>query len=698
MKKLIVSLCLFASAAFADTAEIVFFRGIMLPFNEVPAVNLQAGAPTTLICHIVRDQLGGKLLSASIDFVVGYGFPGPVSFTGLHIHSGAAGVNGPIVIRTSLGSPAPVPSDPSGFGLINLQGQILPTDQTGLDALNGMLENADQYYVNLHTTAFPGGVVRAQLNRATFVVPMLLMTPAKMVPAIPSNVASAASQLVVLTAFDRNGSLTSTQLIFDVNYNLGRQTTITGLHLHRGAAGISGPITINSGLGQGFFPPVATDATGSGTFRQFAEVDMSDPAAVATVEAMIANPKDYYMDIHTTEFPAGLARDQVQGSDLIRQRITMTPPGEIAATPSASAPTLLLLRTLRAEDGTVLVGSIMWICNYRFPGKTDFTGLDIYDGIQGVTGPRRLGSTVSLTQPYPTETGFGNMFFFTTISDATGVATVKSITENPERHYIEIRTGANQAVAVRTQLGPVITALPVVTSAGNSANGTAPAQGGLISIYGTNLSKNTSDPYDSRPLYTPGLTGWFGKTLPTSYNGTSVTIGGRNAPIAYVSPTQINAQVPLELPAGPHPIVVTNTNGAGTAANVTIAATAPAVFTNPAAPGSGIVVHQNFSLVTPQHPAKAGEVLILYATGLGQTTPPLTTGTLLIYPPRSDTATASVAIGGREAPVIYSLASPNAAGLYQVAVTMPAGVPAGTAPVVLRIGAAAAASVNIDVQ
>ncbi|MSV29110.1 MAG: CHRD domain-containing protein [Bryobacterales bacterium] len=177
MKKLLVSICLFASAALAQYPEIVFFRGIMSPLNEVPAVNLQAGAPTTLICHIVRDVAGGKIISASMDFVVGYGFPGPQQFSGLHVHAGAAGVNGPIVIRTSLGSPAPVPSDPSGFGLINLQGQVLPTDQTGLDALTGMLENPSQYYVNLHTTTFPGGVVRAQLNRATFVVPILLMTP-----------------------------------------------------------------------------------------------------------------------------------------------------------------------------------------------------------------------------------------------------------------------------------------------------------------------------------------------------------------------------------------------------------------------------------------------------------------------------------------------------------------------------------------
>ncbi|MSV29109.1 MAG: hypothetical protein EXQ52_10265 [Bryobacterales bacterium] len=520
-----------------------------------------------------------------------------------------------------------------------------------------------------------------------------------MVPAISGNTANAASQLVVLTALDSAGRVTSTQLIFDVNYNLGQKTTITGLHLHRGAAGVSGPVTIDSGLGQGFFPTVTTDATGSGNFRQFAEVDMSNPDAVATVDALITHPKDYYMDIHTTEFPAGLARDQVQGSDLIRLRVTMTPPGAAVTPPVSSAPTLLLLRTLRTEDGTTTVGSIMWICNFRFPGKTDFTGLDIYEGAAGVTGPRRLVSTVSLTQPYPTETGFGNMFYFTTISDAAGVAAVNSITQNPERYYIEIRSGASAAVAVRAQLGPAITALPVVTAAANSANGTAPAPGGLISLYGTNLSKVISDPFDSRLYFTPGLTGWFGKALPISYNGTKVTIGGKNAPLAYVSPTQINAQVPLDVPAGPQPVIVTNTNGVGAAVNVTVAApVAPAIFANPAVAGGGVVAHQDFSLVTPQSPAKAGEVLILFATGLGQTTPPLTTGTLVPFPPLSETAPVSVTVGGMEARVFYSIATPFAAGLYQVAVTMPSGVAPGTAPLVLRIGTASAAAVNINVQ
>ena len=696
MKNLVGSILLCAAGLSADTADIVFFRGIMSPLNEVPPASLPGGAAATLITHIVRDP-DGKIASASMDFVVGYGIAAPVNFTGLHVHRGAAGVNGPIVIRTALGSPAPTPSDPSGFGFFNLQGQILPTDQAGLDALNGMLANPEDYYVNIHTSDFPGGAARAQLNRATFIVPIAQMVPAKVVPAISGSSASATAQFVILTARDARGGITSTQLIFDANLDFGRQTTVTGLKVHSGVAGVNGPAVLDSGIGEGPFS-VQTDASGKGNFRRFVEVDMTNPAQVAAVAGLITRTRDYYMQMSTSDSPASL-RDQVNNTDLIRLRMTMTPPGSTANPPTSSAITLLLLRTLRGEDGTALAASMMYISNFRFPaGKRDFTSLTIHDGAAGATSPKRLDANLAAIGGVQTETGFGNIFSFATISDPAGMATVNSMMQNPERHYVAIGTGADAAVAVRAQILEPNTALPVVAGAGSAANGTAAAPGGLISIYGTNLAKVTSDPFDSRPLFTPGLTGWFGKTLPTTYDGTKVTIAGKNVPLLSVSPGQINAQVPFDVPAGTQPIVVTNANGAGAAANLTIAAPGPAIFSFPSDLSRGIVVHQDSSLVNAESPARAGETLTVYATGLGQATPALSTGTLVVFPPQSDTATVNATIGGRTAAVVSSVATPFAVGLYQVAVTVPEGLTAGTVPVVIRVGQAASAPVSIEVQ
>lgn len=92
-------------------------------------------------------------------------------------------------------------------------------------------------------------------------------------------------------------------------------------------------------------------------------------------------------------------------------------------------------------------------------------------------------------------------------------------------------------------------------------------------------------------------------------------------------------------------------------------------------------------------------MLLIYSTGLGQTTPRLTTGRIVQFPPQSDTAPVIVTIGGQNAEVIYSIGSPGFVGLYQTAVRVPAGVaPGSQQPLVLRIGEATSNTVNVAVQ
>src|SRR5258708_40234656 len=100
-KRLAATLMFCATALFADTAETVFFRGVMLPTNEVPAVPIQGSSSALLVAHLVKDN-SGKIVSGTVDFNVNYGFPGAVTLTGLHIHQAPAGVNVAIMIRTNL--------------------------------------------------------------------------------------------------------------------------------------------------------------------------------------------------------------------------------------------------------------------------------------------------------------------------------------------------------------------------------------------------------------------------------------------------------------------------------------------------------------------------------------------------------------------------------------------------------------------
>jgi uncharacterized protein (TIGR03437 family) len=686
MRKSALTFLCFACTALADTTEIAFFRGILSPANEVPAANFQGGGSATCITYITRDS-SGKIISGSVDFIVGIFIGAPTGLTGMHIHKGAAGVNGPITIGTDLGTGGATPAQ-AGLNLISKQANVLPGSQAGLDTLNDLLQDPSQYYVNLHTTDFPGGAIRAQLNRAAFSVPIAIMTSANQVPPVQGNTASAVGVSISVAAHDPSGKLTSGLIILDSVYKFGKQTTITGFHLHKGQPGSNGPIVFDAGIGSGA-TSIQTAADGTGHIRQFLEADLSNPAQAEAVEALFNHARDYYLDMHTSEFPDGLIRETVHASEGVRVQVPMAASNVVppVANSTAAAPVLLLVRTIRGEDGKVKAGSMMFIGSFRFPGRVEFTGLQVHDGAAGVNGPVRIAtSTLALpTSPFVSETGFGTIFDFTGVYDEAGLATLNTIVTDPEKVYADLRTTTAPNGAVRGQLGPPITAVPVVTSAGNSANGGMAAPGGLIRIEGTNLTKITSD-----------LGPWFGKTLPTTYNGSHLTIGGKNAPIFFVSPAMITAQVPVDVAAGPQPLIVSNTNGAGASTNLTIAAQSPAVFSGSG--GNGAILLQDYTLAGPTNPAKAGDVLLIYATGLGQTSPPMSTGVLLDYPPQRDTAPVTVTIGGQEAKVIYSIASPFAVGLYQIAVTMPSGVAAGTVPVVIRQGSAASAPVNLSVK
>ena len=190
------------------------------------------------------------------------------------------------------------------------------------------------------------------------------------------------------------------------------------------------------------------------------------------------------------------------------------------------------------------------------------------------------------------------------------------------------------------------------------------------------------------------LSGWSGRRLPQTLNGVKVTIGGMGTPLIYVSPNQVNAQAPLELGAGVQTVTVDNGAGPSTAFSVNVAATAPAIFFSPVA---AVLKNVNYSLVSAGNPAHAGDVLLIYATGLGQTTPAGATGALSAPETLARTGNVTATIGGKAAAVVYSIASPGFAGLYQVAVTVPAGV-AGNAALQIAAGGAPSNAVTVPVQ
>jgi len=206
-----------------------------------------------------------------------------------------------------------------------------------------------------------------------------------------------------------------------------------------------------------------------------------------------------------------------------------------------------------------------------------------------------------------------------------------------------------------------------VINAASGAPGVAP--GAWISIYGTNLSTAIAGATAN------DLVNGY---LPTTLGGASVTIDGKSAYLNYVSPTQINVQAPSDSATGSVTVTVTNSSGSGSTA-ATMQAVMPGLFTS-----SNYVVAvrwpDNAIVNSTAVAAKAGDILEIYATGLGATTTSVPPG-LVFSGAYANTTTPAVTIGGTTAAVSYS--GLVGAGLYQINLTVPPTLAPGTYPVVV---------------
>lgn len=281
----------------------------MLPSNEIPAISIDARGSATIRAHVMRNAQG-EVVSGTVDFIVNHQMPGAAEFTGLHIHRGDASVNGPVVINTGIGGAnGNVPSE-TGRGVIDRAAQVRPADTAALAALRDLLGNPEGFYVNLHTTVNPGGVIRAQLKRPEELTVLTVLDPANEVPAITGQNATGVCATTLLRTYGANGQLESGQVTFEVAYRFDRQVTFTGLHIHAGPAGVNAPVVINTGLTR-----MDSTASGEGTLRFPVEIDLNAPAQVAALNGMFVDPSQYYCNLHTTDFPGGIIRGQMRRTD-----------------------------------------------------------------------------------------------------------------------------------------------------------------------------------------------------------------------------------------------------------------------------------------------------------------------------------------------------------------------------------------------
>lgn len=173
---------------------------------------------------------------------------------------------------------------------------------------------------------------------------------------------------------------------------------------------------------------------------------------------------------------------------------------------------------------------------------------------------------------------------------------------------------------------------------------------------------------------------------PTTLGGVRVTVNSVAAPLYFVGPNQINLLVPYATTGTKATIVLTNNGMTSNSVDVPLAATAPGVFSlDQSGTGPGAVLHSDFSLVHDMSPARRGETVLIFLTGLGAVTPGVTDGTAAGSNPLSSTdAKISVLVAGKTSPVVFAGLAPGFPGLYQINATVPLDV-VGTGRLTLAV-------------
>lgn len=222
----------------------------------------------------------------------------------------------------------------------------------------------------------------------------------------------------------------------------------------------------------------------------------------------------------------------------------------------------------------------------------------------------------------------------------------------------------------------------------------------MVSIFGSGFQT-------SGRQRTAGLGDYVNGAFPTALGCVSVEVTGpgitqpTQLPIAFVSPGQINAQMPEFSGTGPVTLTVLLNPGTGSGVSSAVATLntlqtfAPAFFVFPNSmsiaaeeAGTGALVADP-SVVAGASPAKPGDVISLFGTGFGATSPAVAVGALATGM-STVTNSITVTIGGATVPasdILYAGLSPGSiSGLYQFNLRIPPGTPSGEAPVAITIG------------
>ena len=287
--------------------------------------------------------------------------------------------------------------------------------------------------------------------------------------------------------------------------------------------------------------------------------------------------------------------------------------------------------------------------------------------------------------------GGGRLVLADSATDAYGIATAQPVLGSQPGNYsfTAVAGGMSTTFSGTARAQPNVPVNGVVDAA--SFDATRPlAPGSYIAIFGSGLS-DTTDPAATTIL--PLAIDFVHVSFDAPSPGLSVP-----GHLTYVSPGQVNVQVPWELQGQTSAqMKVTIDFSDGNVVSVPLADYAPALFEF----GTGVVaaLDRNFGVVGARNPAIRGQTIHVFANGLGPVTnQPASGDPAPSSPPALTTATPVVTIGGQPAQVGFSGLTPGSAGLYQLDLTVPAGLTPGNYPISFTIGGQTSRSSGISVQ
>ncbi len=463
MKKLL----LFSLAFMACTAsfgQLRYFYGALSGANEVPA-NASAGSGIVLV----------KLNTASNTVELFGNYTGvSANVTGSHIHQGAAGVNGGVIVNlTNTGGTA---------GTLTGTGTLTDPQETELLAGN--------MYVNVHTSAFPGGEIRAQLTAVADGDGLMLNARLQGSQEMPPNPSVATGEANVL--LER-----STNKVWLTGKFASLSSNISNAHIHVGRTAINGGVII--GL---TFTPGGTSGTlhGSGTFTDAQEDSLINART--------------YVNVHSVSFPGGEIRGQV--TTFSQQQFfggRLSGANEVPANGSTARGTVIV-RFNTATNELELTGNYEGL-------SANISGSHIHNASAGSNGP----VVVNLTN---TGGSFGVLAASTTLTDPQETALMNG------EMYVNVHSSSFPGGEIRAQLLPgtsgetqysqvLITGLQEVPANLSTATGLAAVMvdkiTGQMYVAGgfTGLSSNISNAHVHQAAV--GTNG--GVVVPLTFDGTT---------------------------------------------------------------------------------------------------------------------------------------------------------------------------------